>query len=329
MPASRATRRIMPGSGPTAARPERAGLHRVPQRLARMSPMPAHAERVCRVSNAQGRTSVPGIDQSARRDRRALCSTTIATPPAWIATMRMARSRWQNFPPAPQIRVSQKNVLGISASDGTTVLTPAVNQYENCLRCHGTSSGKQVPAELRIFPGAGGVGWRSAEPDSAVCGTATSSHPVMHDRSSALAQPSLLSEHAQHRWHHAGPRHGHADLLHGLPQQRRQSRVWRERAPTVRTDRPTRTFSSGDYEFSQAGSHRRTNHQLRFPNPDLSVQGPYAMCAKCHDLAQSDREATAVGTSTRSTSTLDSVARRATPPTGWAPGAARSLASGW
>jgi hypothetical protein len=43
------------------------------------------------------------------------------------------------------IRISQKDIAGISAADGTSVLTPAINQYENCLRCHGTSSGNRSP----------------------------------------------------------------------------------------------------------------------------------------------------------------------------------------
>ena len=32
-------------------------------------------------------------------------------------------------------------MLGISALDGITTIMPAVNQYENCLRCHGTGPG--------------------------------------------------------------------------------------------------------------------------------------------------------------------------------------------
>ena len=43
------------------------------------------------------------------------------------------------FPAPPVIRVSQGNIAGISAADGITVLTPAVKQYDNCLRCHGIS----------------------------------------------------------------------------------------------------------------------------------------------------------------------------------------------
>jgi hypothetical protein len=37
------------------------------------------------------------------------------------------------------------------------------------------------------------------------------------------------------------------------------------------------------YEFSQAALPGGTISNL-FPNPDLTVNGPYAMCAKCHDL---------------------------------------------
>jgi predicted CXXCH cytochrome family protein len=45
------------------------------------------------------------------------------------------------FPLPPQIRNSQAVVNGVMASDGVSVLSPALNQYDNCLRCHGTSTG--------------------------------------------------------------------------------------------------------------------------------------------------------------------------------------------
>ena len=114
-------------------------------------------------------------------------------PPASTATVRHGSATGGVFPPAPLIRISQKDVAGISASDGTSVLTPAVNQYENCLRCHGTSSGKQVQPIYGYFPvravSAGDP--LNLIPQFAV--SATSSHPVMHTRSSPLAQPSLLA----------------------------------------------------------------------------------------------------------------------------------------
>lgn len=39
------------------------------------------------------------------------------------------------------------------------------------------------------------------------------------------------------------------------------------------------------YEFSQAPAPGQPITNL-FPNPDLSVAGPYALCSKCHDLNQ-------------------------------------------
>ena len=97
------------------------------------------------------------------------------------------------FAPAPLIRVSQRDIAGINASDGVSVLTPAVNQYDNCLRCHGASTGKQVLPIYGYFPvravSAGDA--LNLIPQFAV--SATSSHPVMHPGSSGLAQPSLLA----------------------------------------------------------------------------------------------------------------------------------------
>lgn len=39
------------------------------------------------------------------------------------------------------------------------------------------------------------------------------------------------------------------------------------------------------YEFSQAPAPGQPITNL-FPNPDLSIAGPYALCGKCHDLNQ-------------------------------------------
>jgi hypothetical protein len=38
------------------------------------------------------------------------------------------------------------------------------------------------------------------------------------------------------------------------------------------------------YEFSQVALPGGTINNL-FPNPDLTINGPYALCAKCHDLS--------------------------------------------
>jgi hypothetical protein len=98
-----------------------------------------------------------------------------------------------NVPPA--LRPSQIGTVGISALDGTTVVNPAVNQYETCLRCHGTSAGKTANAQLygylptRLVSAGDPL---DVIPQFAL--TSTSSHPVTHDRSSILSQPSLRAQ---------------------------------------------------------------------------------------------------------------------------------------
>ena len=95
------------------------------------------------------------------------------------------------FNAPPLLRPSQNNISGISASDGFTVLTPSVNQYENCLRCHGYSTGKVVNPIYGYLPV-----WVVSAGDPLniipqLAQSATSSHPVTHVRSSPLPQPSL------------------------------------------------------------------------------------------------------------------------------------------
>src|SRR5208282_2837561 len=52
----------------------------------------------------------------------------------------------------PLIRISQRDIAGISATNGITVLNPAVNQYENCFRCHGSGTGKTVRPLFGYLP---------------------------------------------------------------------------------------------------------------------------------------------------------------------------------
>jgi predicted CXXCH cytochrome family protein len=185
------------------------------------------------------------------------------------------------FPAAPEIRISQKNVAGINASDGTSVLTPAVNQYENCLRCHGSSSGKQRLAIYKYFPvRAVSAGDPLNEiPQFAV--TATSSHPVMHPRSSHLPQPSLR-----------------ANMLNfdGTPGRAMGTQILctdchnsddnRESGGTGANGPHGSRWShilERDYEFSQTSA---PGQLITNPlPPDYTINGPFGLCAKCHDIA--------------------------------------------
>jgi predicted CXXCH cytochrome family protein len=186
------------------------------------------------------------------------------------------------FPPAPLIRISQKDVAGISASDGTTVLTPAVNQYENCLRCHGTSSGKQTLPIYGYFPlravSAGDP--LNLIPQFAV--TATSSHPVMHTRSSALAQPSLLANMLNLDGITPGRAMGTQIFCTDCHNSDDNREFGGSGANGPHGSRWTHILER-QYQFSQTVTPGSAISNL-YPNPDLSVNGPYALCGKCHDL---------------------------------------------
>lgn len=203
------------------------------------------------------------------------------------------------FGSPPQIRPSQAGVVGVSASDGTTPVIPAVNQYENCLRCHGTSPGKQRQdvygyAPIRAVSAADPL---NVIPEFTV--TSSSSHPVLHDANSPWPQPSLLA---------------YMTKLDATPDTQRP----------LGSGQPIRTFcsdchnSDDDREFGGAGPsgphgsiyphimERRyefsrvapgNNFPINGPgspilnpfvNPSLeggsTNPGPYAFCAKCHDL---------------------------------------------
>ena len=187
------------------------------------------------------------------------------------------------FPAPPTIRPSQANVTGISALDGTTVLTPAINQYENCLRCHGTSIGKQrlliygyAPARLVSAP----------DPLNVIAefsATATSSHPVTHSSTSPLPQPSLLTNMLN--------QNGTAGRLMGVQllctdcHNSDDNREFGGTGPNGPHGSVNSHILEHNYQFSQTVAPGGLVTNL-FPNPDLTLNGPYGMCAKCHNLDQ-------------------------------------------
>jgi predicted CXXCH cytochrome family protein len=187
------------------------------------------------------------------------------------------------FPPPPNVRPSQNNLAGISGVDGVTVLNPSVNQYENCLRCHGTSTGKAVNPVFGYLP----VRMVSAgDPLNMIqqfALTSSSSHPVMNDRTSALAQPSLLAN----MLNIDGVTQGRAMGLRILCTDCHNSDDNREFGGTGASGPHGSKFThilERRYEFSQAAIPGQAIGNL-FPNPDVGPAGPYALCAKCHSLS--------------------------------------------
>jgi predicted CXXCH cytochrome family protein len=188
-----------------------------------------------------------------------------------------------SYPRPPVVRVSQRGVAGISAADGTTVLTPSVNQFENCMRCHGTSAGKQVLPMYGYFPNRAVSAGDPLNLVPQFASTATSSHPVMHTGNSAFPQPSLRASVLQLDGVTLGRNTGYQILCtdcHNSDDNREfggtgangpHGSKW----PHILERR---------YEFSQTATPGGLINNL-FPNPDLTITGPYAMCDKCHDLA--------------------------------------------
>lgn len=198
------------------------------------------------------------------------------------------------FNGAPAIRASQTGVVGVSANDGTTVLKPAVNQYESCLRCHGTSPGKQ---SLQVY---GYMPFRAVSaPDRLniipeFSATSTSSHPVLRTANSPWPQPSLRS---------------YMLNLDGATNSTRAMKTGRDQllCTDCHNSDDNREFGGSGpsgphgseydhvlerrYEFSQVAVAGGPGSPIQnvFPNPDLSgggaSPGPYALCAKCHDLS--------------------------------------------
>jgi predicted CXXCH cytochrome family protein len=186
-------------------------------------------------------------------------------------------------PLPPAVRPPQTGSIGISATDGTTVVTPAVNQYENCLRCHGNSTGKQALVIFGYLPLRAVVNGSDAlNLIPQMTATAASSHPVVHDRTSALPQPSLLPYMLQLDGKTQGRAMGtriYCTDCHNAD----DNREFGGTGPNGPHGSKWTHLLERRYEASQAPAPGQaiTNP---FPNPDLSVNGPYALCGKCHDL---------------------------------------------
>ena len=174
--------------------------------------------------------------------------------------------------------------MGVSETDGVTIVRPAQYQFQTCLRCHG--------ANAKSFARASKYGYEPVRMASAserqnvipqFGATAGSSHPVFHPRTSSLPQPSLLPNMLN---------------LDGVTQGRAMgtqiyctdchnsddNREFGGSGPTGPHGSKWGHILERRYELSQAMSPGQPITNL-FPNPDLSANGPYAMCAKCHNLS--------------------------------------------
>jgi predicted CXXCH cytochrome family protein len=187
------------------------------------------------------------------------------------------------FPLPPLARVSQKDATGISATDGMSVVAPMINQYENCFRCHGSSSGKAVRPAFGYLPvravSAGDP--LNIIPQFAV--TAPSSHPVTHVSNSTGTQLSLLTKMLNLDGITAGRTMG-TQILCTDCHNSDDNREFGGAGPNGPHGSKWTHILERRYEFSQAVVPGQLITNL-FQNPDLSVNGPYALCGKCHNLS--------------------------------------------
>ena len=188
----------------------------------------------------------------------------------------------RSFNVPPLIRVSQSGAQGVGI-DGTTVVDPAVNQYQNCLRCHGYSAGKATNPVYGYSPARTG-----ADPLNVILQmnlSAKSSHPVMHTRSSGLPQPSLLTTMLDINGSTTHGRAMGAQIFCTDCHNAEDNREFGGTGPNGPHGSKWWHLLEHDYEYSQAPGGPGTLITVNLNrHPDRSINGPYGMCAKCHDL---------------------------------------------
>jgi predicted CXXCH cytochrome family protein len=190
------------------------------------------------------------------------------------------------FSDPPGVRPSQINVTGVSATDGVSVLNPAVNQYENCLRCHGTSAGKQTLSAFGYAPLRAVVASDPLNIIPEFSSAAISSHPVTHDRTSGLPQPSLLTN-MMNIDQTSSARLVGVRIFCTDCHNSDDNREFGRSGPNGPHGSIYPHILERQYQYSQvtAGAAPGSTISNLFTPPDLGPTGPYAMCAKCHSLS--------------------------------------------
>lgn len=200
-------------------------------------------------------------------------------------------SRQTNTFVSTEIRPSQAGTIGVSAADGTTAVNPAMYQYETCLRCHGTSLGKQT---LTIFGYAPVRSTSGGDPLNLLPQfgvTARSSHPVMQESKGGLPQPSLL----KFMWNLDGRTQGKpitARILCTDCHNSDDNREFGGSGPNGPHGSQYAHILERRYEYSQvapgppplAGPGSTVTNLLPVVL-DPGGGGPYSLCAKCHNLS--------------------------------------------
>jgi predicted CXXCH cytochrome family protein len=204
-----------------------------------------------------------------------------------------ASAETTNFGPGPNLRPSQQGIAGVSM-DGSN-LAVATNQYENCLRCHGASTDKQSPATFGYLPARVLFTGDALNLMLQFGNSALSFHPVMRDLATApggSVLPAMLdvtgkvpvrpmgtrllctdchNSDTNREFGGSGPNGPHGSKYdHILERQYVASYVaagpWPSAGPGTLIQNPVPGLAPGDARLTPGNN------------------GPFEMCAKCHDL---------------------------------------------
>ncbi len=189
-----------------------------------------------------------------------------------------------SFSATPELRPSQIGVAGVTL-DGLVVAT-ATYQYENCLRCHGSSQNKQSLPAYGYMPARALFSGDTLDVSLQFAHGATSSHPVMRDAGN-LARPSLLKA----MWNIGSTVQGRPMSLRILCTDCHNNDNDREfggTGPNGPHGSKNDHILERQYVMSRIGAGALPGTVIVNLNPkpilDATPASPYALCAKCHDL---------------------------------------------
>ncbi len=188
------------------------------------------------------------------------------------------------FPATPNLRPSQIGVAGVTL-DGVVVAIAAY-QYENCLRCHGTSQNKQSLPVYGYMPARALFAGDTLDVSLQFAHGATSSHPVMRDATNLLS-PSLLKS----MWNIGFAVQGRAmgpRILCTDCHNSENNREFGGTGPNGPHGSKNDHILERQYLMNQVGPGALPGTTIVNLNPtpilDPVPASPYALCAKCHDL---------------------------------------------
>jgi predicted CXXCH cytochrome family protein len=192
------------------------------------------------------------------------------------------------FSVAGELRPSQTGVTGVR-TDGS-ILSSATYQYENCLRCHGSSANKQSLPLYGYMPARSIF---TSDPLNVVLEfstSAASTHPVMRDATS-ISQPSLL----KYMWDLSGKiqtRPTGTRIFCTDCHNSDNNREFGGTGPngphgsknTHILERPYVASQVAAGVFPAGGPGSLIINVAKNPLLDPGSSGPYSLCSKCHDL---------------------------------------------